>query len=66
MERVLFEEDQGVNDQLHVIGLMLWLVVMGLAGMVGWQARQLLRELKKTRQLNRSRRLWPLRAGRPR
>lgn len=55
-----------MNDLLHGIGMMLWLAVMGLAGVVGWQARDRLRERKEARRLNRPRRLWPLRNGRQR
>ena len=66
MAQILFRKDQGMNDLLHGIGMMLWLAVMGLAGVVGWQARDLLRERKEARRLNRSRRLWPLRNGRQR
>lgn len=46
---------------LQVIGVMLVLIVMFLAGLTGWLARQRLRERKKARQLNRIRRQWPLR-----
>lgn len=46
---------------LQVIGVMLMLVVMFLAGLTGWLARQRLRERKKARRLNRLRRQWPLR-----
>ena len=46
---------------LQVIGVMLVLVVMFLAGSIGWLARQRLRERKKVKRLNRLRRQWPLR-----
>lgn len=55
-----------MNDLLHGIGMMLWLTAVGLAGVVGWVARQRLREQKEARRLNQSRRLWPLRNGRQR
>lgn len=50
-----------LNVVFQAIGVLLVLVVMFLAGLIGWLARQKLRDRKEARRLNRIRRQWPLR-----